>query len=141
MTGNRGVSLPFTDYCTPFISHNIQFQDVFDSLAEYGKKAHWKYIEIREGNNYFEDLNPSSYYYGHTLSLCHNEKDVFSHFRDSNKRNIKKAMREGVEVNIYSSLESIKEFYQLNCLTRKMHGLPPQPFYFFKKIYEKKKKF
>ena len=45
-------------------------------------------------------------------------------------------MKEGVEVNIDRSLESVKEFYRLNCMTRKEHGLPPQPFNFFKKIYE-----
>ena len=30
----------------------------------------------------------------------------------------------------------MREFYRLNCLTRKDHGLPPQPFYFFKKVHE-----
>jgi lipid II:glycine glycyltransferase (peptidoglycan interpeptide bridge formation enzyme) len=41
-----------------------------------------------------------------------------------------------VETNIYTSVESVREFYRLNCLTRREHGLPPQPYYFFKKIYE-----
>ena len=45
-------------------------------------------------------------------------------------------MKEGVEVKIDRSLESVKEFYRLNCMTRKEHGLPPQPFHFFKKIYD-----
>ena len=64
------------------------------------------------------------------------ENKIFSNFRDSTRRNIRKAINEGVEVTINNSWESIKEFYRLNCLTRREHGLPPQPYYFFKKIYE-----
>lgn len=30
----------------------------------------------------------------------------------------------------------MREFFRLNCLTRKEHGLPPQPLKFFKKVYE-----
>jgi len=30
----------------------------------------------------------------------------------------------------------VKEFYRLNCLTRKDHGLPPQPFFFFENIFK-----
>ena len=41
-----------------------------------------------------------------------------------------------LEMTICESFESIKDFYRLNCLTRRMHGLPPQPFSFFKKIHE-----
>jgi len=73
---------------------------------------------------------------GHILNLSQSEKEIFSHFRDSTKRNTKKAIKEGVEVKIHHSLESVNEFYRLNCLTRKEHGLPPQPFNFFKKIYD-----
>jgi lipid II:glycine glycyltransferase (peptidoglycan interpeptide bridge formation enzyme) len=40
-----------------------------------------------------------------------------------------------VEVKISDSLDSVKDFYRLNCVTRKRHGLPPQPFYFFENIY------
>ena len=33
-------------------------------------------------------------------------------------------------------MSSLKEFNRLNCITRKLHGLPPQPYHFFEKIYE-----
>ena len=31
----------------------------------------------------------------------------------------------------------MQKFYRLNCITRKVHGLPPQPLSFFKKIHER----
>jgi hypothetical protein len=34
------------------------------------------------------------------------------------------------------SEEGIKEFYRLNCLTRREHGLPPQPYRFFELLHE-----
>jgi hypothetical protein len=136
LTGRRGVSLPFTDYCQPIASDKSHFQEIIDNLVVYGKKAKWKYIEWRGGESYFQDKIHSSFYYGHTLDLTQNEQELLSGFRSSTKRNIKKAIKEGVNIKISNSLESIKAFYRLNCITRKHHGLPPQPYYFFKKIYE-----
>ena len=136
LTGRRGVSLPFTDYCQPIALDKSHFQEIIDELIAYGKKAKWKYIEWRGGESYFQDKIHSSFYYGHTLDLTQNEQEFLSSFRSSTKRNIKKAIKEGVAIEICNSLESIKKFYRLNCITRKHHGLPPQPYYFFKKIYE-----
>jgi len=133
LTGRRGVSLPFTDYCQPIISEKSHFQEIIDNLIVYGKKAGWKYIEWRGGESYFQDIISSSFYYGHTLGLTQNEKELLSCFRNSTKRNIKKAIKEGVAIDICNSLESVKAFCRLNCITRKHHGLPPQPYYFFKK--------
>ncbi len=136
LTGRRGVSLPFTDYCEPIIEKTISIQDIFSYLTEYGKQVGWKYIEIRGNGNSPHDLPVSSYYYGHILDLSQNEEQIFSGFRSSTRRNIKKAIKEGVKVNVSNSLKSIREFYRLNCITRKDHGQPPQPYYFFKKIYD-----
>ena len=44
-------------------------------------------------------------------------------------------MRAGVSVSVSQTLQSVRDFYQLNCLTRKRHGLPPQPWYFFEAVY------
>ena len=167
ITGRRGGSLPFTDFCEPIISEKKSTQDFIKEMIIYGKKSGWKSIEIRSGNSLPYEFPPSSFYYGHTLELSKDktfmtqqaiedienpsisptltmggkgglsdEKKIFSSFRDSTKRNIKKAVKEGVETNIYTSVESVREFYRLNCLTRREHGLPPQPWSFFKKIHD-----
>jgi hypothetical protein len=136
LTGKRGVSLPFTDYCYAIMPNNMQLQNAFDFLTDYGEKAKWKYIEMRGKLGFSEAIEPSSNYYGHILDLSHHENEIFSHFKNSNKRNIRKSIKEGVEIKICNNVESVKDFYYLNCLTRKMHGLPPQPYYFFKKIFD-----
>jgi len=136
LTGRRGVSLPFTDYCQPIISDKNHFKEIIDKLIKYGKEADWQYIELRGDESYFQDTIHSSFYYGHTLDLPQSEQELLSSFRSSTNRNIKKAIKEEVNVTLSNSLESIKAFYCLNCITRKEHGLPPQPYFFFKKIYE-----
>lgn len=136
LTGKRGVSLPFTDFCSPIVSEKSQFKEIIKSLIEYGKKGGWKYIEVRGGKDNFHDITTSSSYYAHSLDLAQNEHEIFSSFRDSTKRNIKKAIKEGVSVILSNSLESVKEFCRLYRMTRKHHGLPPQPYYFFKKVYD-----
>lgn len=136
LTGKRGVSLPFTDYCEPILSPRANENGVWNTLVDYGENARWKYIEIRGGDRFGQSTRPSSWYYDHILDLSADPQEVYDSFRDSNKRNIQKARKVGVEVVMCESLDSMKVFYRLHCLTRKMHGLPPQPFAFFKHIHE-----
>ncbi len=134
-TAKRGISLPFSDYCEPIIAERGLFSVVFNRMIRYGKKAGWKVVELRGGRGMLQGV-ASSYFFSHTLDLTRDEEGIFSKFRSNTKRNIKKAMKEGVCVEICNSPESIKQFYRLNCLTRKEHGLPPQPYSFFRKLHE-----
>jgi len=136
LTGKRGVSLPFTDECHPIADDRDQFKVSLKKLIKYGKKEGWKHIEFRGGQNTFKELPTSKSVYSHTLDLDRNEQKIFSTFKSNTKRNIKKGVKKNVKVKILCTLESVKYFYRLNCLTRKVHGLPPQPYHFFKKIYE-----
>lgn len=136
ITGCRGVSLPFSDSCQPIVTENIRSTDFLADIINFGIRSGWNHIEFRGGESLFPGIYPISHYYSHILELTQNENEVLSSFRDSTKRNIRKASKEGVEIKILNTFESIKQFYRLNCLTRKQHGLPPQPFYFFKNIYE-----
>ncbi len=136
LTGRRGVSLPFTDYCQPIVANGIPFQNLFEQVIENGKKCGWKSLELRSVSKLLPSTLPSLAYLGHVLDLSQNTGQILSNFRDSTKRNVQKAMKEGVEVKIDHSLESVNEFYRLNCMTRKEHGLPPQPIHFFKNIYD-----
>jgi Acetyltransferase (GNAT) domain len=136
LTGKRGVSLPFADRCEPLISDPDQFDALLAYVKEYGKKTRWKYLELRGGTTFLPGAEPSASYFGHTLDLRIGEGHLFSGLRDSTRRNIKKAVKEGVEIVISDTLEAVSSFYALNRTTRKHHGLPPQPFSFFRAIHE-----
>ncbi|MBC8181589.1 peptidoglycan bridge formation glycyltransferase FemA/FemB family protein [candidate division KSB1 bacterium] len=135
ITGNRAVSLPFTDHCDPIIPDKSYFKNFLNDIVVFGENGGWKYLEFRGGSELFRDKNSSLQYYQHLLSLS-DEKTLFAGLKSNTKRNIKKAEREGVCVSIDNSSDAMDNFYALNCITRKKHGLPPQPKQFFKNIYE-----
>jgi hypothetical protein len=136
LTAKRGVSLPFSDYSNPLANGDIEIRILLDRTISYGKRCGWKSLELRIGNSLLPSTLPSLTYVGHMLDLDGTEDQIASHFRGSTKRNIKKAIKEGVEVKITDSPDSLREFYRLNCQTRREHGLPPQPYDFFMKIHQ-----
>ena len=134
--GRRGVSLPFSDYCNPMIRDETSAQRLLKRAIDFGKTSNWKFLDMHGGEIFFQGKNSSSEYYGHSLKLKAEPNKILKHFRDSNRRNIKKAVTSGVEIHQSNSLHSMREFYRLHCLTRKRHQLPVQPFLFFRKIHE-----
>ena len=136
LTGKRGISLPFTDYCRPIADSEDQLNRLTEKLIDYGKQAGWKHLELRGGMNYLEKSPASATFVSHSLDLSGGEQKIFKSFRDSTRRNIKKALKENIRVTFENSWEAIETFYNLNSITRKHHGIPPQPKKFFKKIFE-----
>ena len=135
-TGKRGVSLPFTDECHPILENGHSLNPLLDRLYAYGQKRRWRHIEFRGGEPIFDSQPPAAIYYTHTLSLKNKVEDIFSSFKSNTKRNIKKAQKIGLHISVCNSRSGMLEFRNLNEVTRKHHGLPPQPSSFFKQIYE-----
>lgn len=137
ITGKRGVSLPFSDYCEPLVGDRAGFNALLNAALEFGKREGWKYFEIRGGSRFMNGEDHSGSFLGHEIDLTGGAGDILEAMRDSNRRNIKKAAKEGVEVEITTAPEALADFYRLNCMTRRDHGLPPQPYSFFQSFAEK----
>ena len=136
LTGRRAVSLPFTDYCGPLVPHVEVSKVLFDAIRHEGRTKGWEYIELRGGAEYLGDGESSAWFYRHSLDLTPGEARLFKALRDSTRRNIKTAEKEGVAVHFADTLDALREFYLLNCLTRREHGLPPQPWHFFEHLHK-----
>jgi hypothetical protein len=140
--GRRGVSLPFTDECPPMTSAAISWHALLSQAMGYGTDRHWKYLEWRgDGNHVGPGMEspaavPSLSFYGHVLDLEPGEDGLFQRFDGSVRRAIRKAQDAGVKGEISQDMASIREFYLLHCQTRRKHGLPPQPFSFFRNIHD-----
>lgn len=135
LTGKRGVSLPFTDYCEPLVPSEQVFFALFDAVKREAQKRGWKYIDLRLTNGILRAEKPSLFFHGHVLDLSVGQETLYRQFADTNRRNIRKAEKQGVEVKLETTLEALREFYRLNCLTRRRHGLPPQPWQFFENVH------
>ena len=135
-TGKRGVSLPFTDHCEPLVSKNKYLRELLEGTIVYGTTKRWRYLEQRAGSKDELGVHPYCRYYGHKLDLSQGKEQISKKIRKNYFRNIKKAINNNVKFRISHSKSAMDEFYKLNCMTRQSHGLPPQPYKFFKKIYE-----
>lgn len=136
LTGRRGVSLPFSDYCEPLVPEGYSGAGLLDLLIRLGRERGWRFIDFHGGERLFQGAHPAVSFFIHTMELSPDQKVLFMKLKDSTRRNVRKANAAGVAVSIDTSLGALKTFYGLHCLTRKDSGLPPQPFFFFRKIHE-----
>jgi len=135
LTGRRGVSLSFSDYCEALVQDEEDFKLLYQTILEFGRMSRWRYVEFR-GEQFLSTERPVAAYAHHVINLSKDEDAIRSRLRDSTVRNIRKAVKEGVSVTISQSLQSVRDFFSLHCLTRKRHGVPPQPRSFFDKLHE-----
>jgi hypothetical protein len=135
LTGRRGISLPFTDDCEPLCADTPSFRKIFYEVMRTADARDWKYIECRGGKKFFDDAPASTSFHGHRLRLTDSEDVLFANVESSVQRAIRKAEKNGVRVEFSWSLDAVRVFYDLQCKTRRKHGLPPQPFCFFENIY------
>lgn len=136
LTGRRGVSLPFTDFCGPLIFGNEDPHFVAAKLLEIARERKWKHFEIRERKTLEPSAPPAVAFLGHTLDLRGSEEELFGRLKSSVRRALRKAERNDLNIEVTKTREAVLEFYQLHVQTRKKHGLPPQPVSFFLNIYE-----
>ncbi len=131
----KGVSLPFSDFCQPLFRSKSDFDKVFAFAVDTGRSRHWKSLALRGNSPFPPEASAPEACYRHTLALKRTEQEIFKSFRNSTQRNIRKAAAAGVVVDFHAGYDAIKGFYRLNCLARRDHGLPPQPFHFFEAFY------
>jgi len=136
LTGRRGVSLPFSDYSEPVGMDSSRASLIMDALMDLGRRKKWRYFEVRCADGVEPGTPASAVYRRHSLNLVPGEKVLFESLESSVRTSIRKALKAGVEVTFSDTLEALGEFYRLNCLTRRRHGLPPQPFSFFKNLHQ-----
>jgi len=136
ITGIRGVSLPFSDYCELISDENTSYPEVLEQVIMAARRQKWRFLEARGGDALLRGIAPYTFYYRHLLVLDRDEAKVFSRLRSNYRARIRKAGTGDLTVAILRSPGAMTEYYWLHCLTRKRQGLPPQPAYFFQHIQE-----
>lgn len=129
----KAVALPFSDGCD-ILCNEIGPDELVGKLLTISREEKIDRLEFLGVSRFIPSGEPSHSYYGHRLELTKDEKELWKKLSSSKQRNIKKAQREEVTVAFYNDSESIREFFRLHCITRRRHGLPPQPISFFNAI-------
>jgi hypothetical protein len=135
LTGKRGVSLPFTDECETLASDEGSARLIVEKATGLGRERMWQTIEMRGQKGPFSPTDAvGAPYLGHVLDLRIGERALFEKVASPVRRAIRKAEREDACVQVGCTALALRTYYGLHCLTRKRHGLPPQPWSFFSNI-------
>ena len=132
------MSLPFSDHCTPLVEDSKQLTCLLAYLRNKLAHERWRYIEIRPTTSITEncaDFGTSRRFYLHKLNLGPNLDDILHSFhKDCVQRKIHRSWKEGVVDEKGTSDSLLTKFYELLVKTRRRHGLPAQPFDWFRNL-------
>jgi len=137
ITGTRFVSLPFADHCEPLVDDGSECQGLTDWLEAECQRGRWNYVELRplSGGRLGRRFRPVRSYCFHELSLRGNLNDLLrATHKDCVRRRILRAEREGLSYEVGRSKPLLNDFYRLLLLTRRRHGLLPQPMSWFENL-------
>jgi len=141
LSGARLVSLPFSDHCQPLVDDPEVASELLRWLKRALKKENWKYVELRplfSGDSALAlngSLAPSEEYCWQVVDLRPDLAALFRQFHKSCvQRKIHRAEREKLKYEEGQSEALLAKFYCLLILTRRRHGLPPQPLAWFQNL-------
>jgi hypothetical protein len=141
LTGNRLVSLPFSDHCEPLVDHTEERAVLITSLEESLQRQGLKYFELRpmfateSADQLYQGLSKSESYYFQSVDLQPDLDTLFRSFHKSCvQRKVHRAEREHLDYEGGRSDVLLRKFYDLMVLTRRRHGLPPQPLLWFRNV-------
>ncbi len=140
LTGHRMVSLPFSDHCEPITEQAAELDALLSALQRELREEDLQYVEIRPVRNVdnFASFSTASHSYCfHQLDLSLDTETLFRNcHKDSTQRKIRRAEREELTYEDGRSQSLLATFYQLLLLTRRRHGVPPQPKRWFQNLID-----
>ncbi len=143
LTGRRLVSLPFSDHCEPLVDRPEELHEMVSFLAQEVRRGKWNYVEIRPCNSvpcadgHSTRFQATRAYYFHKLDLSPSLDQLFRRFHKSSvQRKIRRGEREGLAYEEGTSESHLAKFYHLLRLTRRRHGVPPQPLAWFRNLID-----
>lgn len=132
ITGNRVVSLPFSQYGGPIFRDALALESMLDYLKEY-LTHDFEYVRLR-GRDLYDDLVQFGLRSSDDYSRCiipianRSDEDVWRSFdKGSVRRAIKRSFSEGVVVEVSDGKYEEDRIRELMYQTTKKHGVPPYP--------------
>ena len=138
LTGNRIVSLPFSDHCEALVDNAEDLDCILHSLERESKSDGWRYIEIRPVSPLVEDragFGKDQVFYFHKIDLRPQLSELFRSLPKTQcQQRIRRAERLGLTYEEGISELLLKKFYGLLLKTRRRQHLPPQPIEWFRNL-------
>jgi hypothetical protein len=140
MTGRRMVSVPFADHCEPLVDSPGGCALLADAIRRAVGEG-WRSAELRlRGVGCWgseSGFAPAAAFRLHELDLTPPIDEVYRRFHKGTiQRKIRRAEREGLHYERGRSDALLETFYRLMLLTRRRHGIPPQPRQWFRNLVD-----
>ena len=132
ITGHRWVSLPYSDYCFPLYNDANDLELMIDYFLEMHNSSQAPKMELRWEYPGRQEVKRKCHQVIHTKQLPKSSDELLETLPRSVKRYIRTAIKQGLIVKTGTSIEFLKEFYKLQLLTRARHGIPVQPWRYFR---------
>lgn len=134
LTGNRLCSVPFSHVCGPIGDESAVNFLIGEGVNLY-EDLNVNNLEIRDPVG-FEGFQRQNSFCMHVLELSPKIEEVWKKLDKGSVRwAIKKSQKNGVSVDTTKDIGDLKEFYELNCITKKEIGVPCHPWKFFKNLF------
>jgi CelD/BcsL family acetyltransferase involved in cellulose biosynthesis len=133
--GRRILSLPFSDYCDPFVDSPETWHTLVSPILELGAPVRFRTLrsELPTSDQRF-DVTGNSLWHG--VDLNRPEDEIWATLRDNARQNIRKAERGSIVVREGRTLEDVITFYRMHSSLRKdKYRMFAQPFSFFEHIH------
>jgi hypothetical protein len=138
LTGNRWISLPFSDICLPLCRNQLVLNELVKYLVYENRQGAVPRIEIHANLPSGEGIFQSSSFVWSRTRLCNNSDVVLRMFdRTRVRQPIQQATRRGVEVHQSSSKADMFNFYDMFVESHQRLGAPVQPKRFFSLIWDR----
>jgi len=136
LTGQRLVSLPFSDHCEPLVEGVDQLNELLVPALQELRDEKIKYVDIRPLSLLFSGgTGGAESYFLHLLDLRPSLDELYKKLHgDSIRRKIQRAERENLTLEVGSSEALLAEFYNLHVITRQRQQLPPHPLKWFRNV-------
>ncbi len=134
----RLVSYPYSDTCDPLVHGPEELEAIMRVVRGYAASRRIGSAEIRTGrlSGSLYRAQGDSRYCNFVLALDAGKEKLFRSFhKNCVQRGIRKAESSRLEVVEGKDVADMKRFYDLHVGTRKRHGVPPQPFRFFRNLW------
>lgn len=140
LTGNRLVSIPFATLCDPLISNNEEMDTLTSEAIGLMEQRKLSFLEIKTMHSVplisHPDLTKYSIFKHNYLELNGGIESLWDNLNHRERRNINKAKKHNLSIKVAVNETDVMSFYKLYAMTRKRLGLPPQPYLFFKALWD-----
>ncbi len=132
LTPHRWVSLPFSDYCTPLYRDKENLRQLANALVELQQTHRCPRAEVRTTLPVLPGVQVCSPYVLHTVTLGADPALMARQANRQQMQNVRTAEKNEIRIVRGVNLAEVRTFYRLHRLSRRRHGVPVQPWNYFK---------